>query len=248
MCIFNQHNPMYQSTYRPIEAAIFWCNLHRHQDYILDAAWGTRGQLIQCFRCWPDLNRHFNNIVDAITHGELPSILSNFKVPLTIADNCMHMSIRHVELQRWMVRYYPDQRPSFLFDSGFSCLFSEELCSTLSRRVDSLNIRYQLDQEKIAQLTSSLAELTNQLALAQAKLNDNSAPSPQSLANHKRLVGALMELFLGISPGGKCYSVFDSQSAIITAISAHNPTIRGLSKRALEKHFTACRRSLHEES
>lgn len=58
------------------------------------------------------------------------------------------------------------------------------------------------------------------------------------------IVGGLLGLLLGQSPGGKPQSVFKSQAAIIDALVATHPGKPGMSKRTLEEKLAAARRFL----
>lgn len=62
--------------------------------------------------------------------------------------------------------------------------------------------------------------------------------------SYLNIIGAMVELILGISPGGKPHSAFKSQSAIIEALLAHHPARPGISKRNLEEKFAEARRNI----
>ncbi len=63
----------------------------------------------------------------------------------------------------------------------------------------------------------------------------------QSLLN---IVGALVNLLLGTTPGGAKQSVFRSKAAIIEAILARHPALPGLTERTLQQKFADAKRSL----
>lgn len=64
------------------------------------------------------------------------------------------------------------------------------------------------------------------------------------------IIGGLLALMLGKSPAGKPQSVFNDQTAIISALLAHygegseQKTKQGITKRTLEEKFAAANRSL----
>ena len=58
------------------------------------------------------------------------------------------------------------------------------------------------------------------------------------------IIGALLHLILGKSPGGISHSVFKDQAAVIENLLATHPRTPGLSKRTLEEKFPAAKKSL----
>ncbi|NRF50357.1 hypothetical protein HRF68_22565, partial [Pseudomonas stutzeri] len=104
--------------YRPIEAAIQWAGLSRFERRILDVAKGmNRLPEHPELARWPQLRLNAERIYDALVHLDLPygkdGITSND--PALLDDP--GLTIRHVDLKAWMIRFYPDQRPVFLFDA-----------------------------------------------------------------------------------------------------------------------------------
>lgn len=109
--------PQAKVFYRPIEAAIQWAGLSRFERRILDVAKGmNRLPEHPELARWPQLRLNAERIYDALLHLDLPygknGITSND--PALLDDPSL--TIRHVDLKAWMIRFYPDQRPAFLFD------------------------------------------------------------------------------------------------------------------------------------
>ena len=102
--------------YRPIEAAIRWSGLLRFETRILDAMNGKGVPDLDDFPRWPMLRLNTERIFDALRNGELPygksGVTSNDPSFLDDPD----LTVRHVDLKAWMARFYPDQKPTFLFD------------------------------------------------------------------------------------------------------------------------------------
>jgi len=102
--------------YRPIEVAVRWAGLLRYEPVILATAPSARSisPSLNCPRR-SELQRCLDRIWDGLVNGELPygknGITSNDRALLDSAQ----LTIRHLDLQSWMRRYYPEQRPAFLF-------------------------------------------------------------------------------------------------------------------------------------
>ena len=103
--------------YRPIEASIRWCGLLRFEKRILSALAGRPLPDEGEFPRWPTLRLNAERILDALTHDELPRrIAGRADAPQTIALDDPALVVRHVDLRVWMARYYPGEKPAFLFD------------------------------------------------------------------------------------------------------------------------------------
>ena len=130
--------------YRPIEAAIRWSRLIRFETHILDTL-GTR-QIPDAgdFPRWPMLRLNTERMFDAIRNGDL----LYGKAGITCDDASLiddpGLTVRHVDLKTWMSRFYPDQRPAFLFDAIERRLHpavSIETVQTLLAEQEALKIR-----------------------------------------------------------------------------------------------------------
>src|SRR5687768_14538381 len=100
--------------YRPIEAAIRWSGLARHERQILSELNGT-SPYQHDFPAWPTLWLNTQRIYDAIINKELPCAINGLVAGGSISVEQPGLTVRHVELKAWMKRYYPDQKPEFLF-------------------------------------------------------------------------------------------------------------------------------------
>jgi len=102
--------------YKPIEAALRWCNLISHEIEILR---GTGNELfpgIGVFPQWPCLRANAEKIYDAILNGALPHGRDGRTVIHGDHVAKERLTIRHADLREWMAKHYPDQKPAFLFD------------------------------------------------------------------------------------------------------------------------------------
>ncbi|GAA4403165.1 hypothetical protein [Quisquiliibacterium transsilvanicum] len=77
-----------------------------------------------------------------------------------------------------------------------------------------------------------------------SRTGDTGQPSRRAETTYLNIIGGLIGLMLGKSPGGQPLSVYDSQAAIIAALLAHHEGKPGMSERSLEQKFAAAKRSL----
>lgn len=102
--------------YKPVEAALRWCNLISHEVAILR---GTGNELfpgVGVFPQWPCLRANAEKIYDAILNGGLPHGRDGRTVGPGDHVAKERLTIRHADLREWMAKHYPDQKPAFLFD------------------------------------------------------------------------------------------------------------------------------------
>jgi len=109
-------NPHAKAFYRPVEAAIRWCNLTAYEAKILEVAWRAPNTLKSAFPQWPCLHANTEMIFDAIQYGELPYGCLGIPVTAGTPVDHLHLTIRHTDLRGWMTHFHPNQKPTFLFE------------------------------------------------------------------------------------------------------------------------------------
>jgi len=242
----NSINPQAKTFYRPIDAALRWCNLIRFETQIVQVMWSCPEELKLLFPQWPCLQSNTEIICDAVRNGDLPYGCFGISVPRGTPVELNLLTIRHSDLRQWMQNYYPDQRPNFLFESADD-----------TRNKISLGVYFALQAERDALLRereSLLLQLQDvegdlrALGLEQESLksmvSSQGRLSERSEHTYLQIIGALLNTFLGSSPAGKPLSVFKSQAAIVDAVTARHNDIPGLSKRTLDEKFAAANRAL----
>ncbi|KAA8554054.1 MULTISPECIES: hypothetical protein [Pseudomonas] len=242
----NNFNPQAKIFYRPIDAALRWCNLIRYEAQVLQAAGSSPEKLRILFPQWPCLHANTEKIYDAVRHGELPYGYLGISVPLGTPVEPTLLTVRHSDLRYWMQIHYPDQRPVFLFSSvddtqdnislGVYFALQAERDALLRER-DALKRQLQ-DVEADLQALGLEQESLKTLVKTQGQLSDRSEHT------YLQIIGALINTVLDVSPAGKPLSVFKSQAAIVDALTARHNDISGLSKRTLDKKFAAANRAL----
>lgn len=242
----NNFNPQTKTFYRPIDAALRWCNLIRFETQIVQAACTCPERLKTLFPQWPCLYANTEKIHDAVRNGELPYGSFGISVPLGTPVEPSLLTVRHSDLRHWMQIHYPDQRPGFLFGSGDDTQgkISVGVYFSLQAERDALlreriNLKQQLrDVEADLQALGLEQESLKALVKTQGQL------STRSEHTYLQIIGALVNTVLDFSPAGKPLSVFKNQAAIVDAITARHKDISGLSKRTLDEKFATANRAL----
>ena len=244
MTLILPYNPNAKIYYRPLEAALRWCNLLAHEALILGQAATSVCLLDRLFPQWPCLRANTEKIYDGIQNGELPYGFMGKTVPpgTYVESNCL--TVRHIDLKQWMSDFYPDQKPDFLFNpierstySGitletFQILKAEH--ESLIKKFESQCLECQLKKDQPPEGSG----------LPRTSAIGSTQPSRRSEQANLNIIGALLKLLLGKSPSGRPYSSFKTQAAVISSILAHYPKRLGISERTLENKFAAARRSL----
>lgn len=110
-------NALQKPFYRPVEAAIRWCGLIADEAEIL-AGLNSSDMIPKTrdFPQWPCLQANTEKILDAIRNDEIP----HGRDGKTVSDGDhvapARLTVRHTDLRTWVAKYYPDQKPAFLFD------------------------------------------------------------------------------------------------------------------------------------
>jgi len=240
---FNPHTRIF---YRPIDAALRWCNLTRHEAEIIRVDDCCPENLGKLFPQWPCLRATTEVIYDAVRNGELPYGCLGISVPIGSYVEPYQLTIRHSDLRRWMQTHYPDQKPSFLFESSKDAYEKVSLGTFLALKADRDTILRELDT--LRQYHQDILRDLQAIGLERDELSSlvktHRHVSDRSEVTYQNIIGALVNLLLGHSPAGKPLSVFKNQAAIVDAVLARYGDVPGLSKRTLDEKFAAANRSL----
>lgn len=228
--------------YRPIDAAIRWAGLFRlRKDILANVQSRALPATLDCPRC-NELRLFTDRIYDAIFNGELPYGRNG----ITMRDESLwdspDLTVRHVDLKRWMLQTYPEQRPPFLFSR------TERIAHPLI----TVEAGHALLVEREA-LKSQLDLCRHQLQALQERLKQQDVPvtsgtlcplSDRAESTYLNVIGAILDVILGRTPSGTPYSRFSSQEAVISALIAHHGNLMGITERTLQAKFAKARRKL----
>lgn len=231
--------------YRPIEAAIRWSGLIRFETHILDAVDGKGFPDPGAFPRWPMLHLNTERIFDGLRNGELPYGKSGITCDDPSLLDDPGVTVRHVNLKAWMARFYPDQKPAFLFDNverQLHSAISVETVQTLLAEREALKARFAERERSFAILHEQHRSLCEQV---EGRNMMDSKVSPRGEGTYLNIIGGLLTLLLGNSPSGKPYSSFKTVESIISALLAHHEGRPGISERTLWAKFTEAKRHLN---
>ena len=232
--------------YRPIEAAIRWAGLLRHQQEILSAIPSPRNlPRTLDYPQWDELLLCLDRIYDAVINRELPY----GKNGVTLNDESLldstELTIRHIDLKRWMRAHYPELRPGFLFSRSeriaHPIITLETGQAMLVERLALQSVLAQCQRE-LRQLQERHDTLLKQSTVILA--SQECVTSDRAEATYLNIIGGMLALILGTSPSGKAYSSFRTQEAVVSALVAHHQSVMGITERTLNGKFASAKRRL----
>ena len=256
----NERSPLSKVYYRPIEAAIRWTRLWKQEREILAVLETKSLPEPSDFPQWPGLRLNAERIFDALRNGELAYGLNGVSAPPETPIDHPSITVRHVHLKAWMQRYYPEQRPSFLFSAlerSIHPAITIDDVRALTFERDSLKSLLAERDAEISALRVELRALLKSIdtgarhhSKASEATSRSGAPddalTPRAETTYLHIIGGLVSLVLGRSPSGQPYSSFHTQESIVSAMIAHCGELMGISERTLHAKFAAARRKLAE--
>ena len=243
-----EHLAAYHAYYPVPAAAMLWCNVppdemqeelnrispHAHIRGVFTHPY------IPCFqvRC--------KIIHDAIVSGALQASRENGKVTDDhIAPERRHVSREH--LKAWIAKEHPSDKPSFLFDAiERSTHTAINADSVRALQVDLDAARAALEKTRAAaqEANQELNAMRGERDSLRAMVERAAAPGGRAETTYLNIIGGLLGLMLGTTPGGQKGSAYDSQAAIISALLAHHGGKPGIADSTLEQKFADANRSI----
>jgi hypothetical protein len=237
-------NLLSKVAYRPIEAAIRWSGLAQYEAHILDVLDGRRLPEPVEFPQWPKLRLNAERIYDGVVNKELRVAINGVAITDGATADDPNYTVRHLDLKAWMSRFYPDERPAFLFsriERHTHPFMSLEAAQALFLERDALRLRSEQREHENQKLRTQLRAITARVTVTPEETN---ALSPRSETTYLHIIGAFLRLVLGQSPAGQPYSRFRTQEAIISALVALHGERLGITERTLQAKFAAAKRAL----
>lgn len=240
-------NALEKPFYRPIEAALRWCNLTAHETVILQRAGDKIIPAPSDFPQWPCLKANAEKVWDAIQNRELTYGRDGVTVPMGETVAKLRVTVRHTDLKAWMAKYYPDQKPKFLFDEIERKTHAAiDRDAFLSLQADRDALRTDLEKAKTwaTKIVGEMDAMRGERDSLRAMLEKQATPGARAETTYLNIIGGLLGLMLDTTPGGQKGSAYDSQAAIISALLAHHGGKPGIAGSTLEQKFADARRSI----
>lgn len=140
-------------------------------------------------------------------------------------------------------------KPAFLFDEierKTHTAINVDAFRALQADRDSLRTQLQKVQTDNENLGYQVAALQKQISVLEAKDKAGTEPSERSEKTYLNIIGGLLALLLGKSPTGKPQSVFENQSAVISALLGHYGHVKGMGDSNLEKTLAQANKTLKD--
>lgn len=233
--------------YRPIEAALRWCNLIAHETEILFRVGDDPLPGPGLFPQWPCLRANAEKVLAAALDGDLPYGRDGRTVPPGEMVAKHRLTIRHKDLKRWMLDHNPGQKPAFLFDEierQAHAAINADTFRALQADRDALRTRVENAVEAFRKLKQERDAIELERDSLRAMVDKAATVGDRAETTYLNIIGGLLHLMTGKSASGRAQSVFESQASIISALLAHHDGKPGISHRTLEDKFAAAKKSL----
>ena len=240
----NSCNTLERLYYRPIEAALRWCNLISHETQILDTMGAELLPLTGAFPQWPCLRLNTEKIWSAIHDGELAYGRDGKTVTQGETVRKDRMTVKHTDLRIWMQKTYPDQKPKFLFDEierSTHPAINADAFRALQADRDALKVRIDKAEEWAKATVAEKSALRAERDSLRAMVGRQESPGPRSETTYLNMIGAMLAMLLNPRPGR------DSSAAIIRELVSNYGDKPGISKASLENKFAEAVRSLQAD-
>ena len=221
--------------YKPIEAAIRWANISYEEEKILKCIGTsirpTMGELEQ----WPLVYLFSERIFDAIIHDELPVAKNGIRCKVEV-DN-PDLTVRHIDLRRWMAEYYPFENPCFLFTDA------KKFVSNGNDPHDRLY--YKVNQHSDCSDDFFVSNLPQESGEDSSFINGHQPDLKQRAENtYLSIIGAMLSIILNESSFETSQKRFKNQEALIYEMLERYPGYTGLSERTLRTKFAMAKRKI----
>ena len=241
-------NALEKPFYHPIEAAIRWCGLIEHEDRILEQLDGKFMPEAHQFRQWPCLRANTAKIIDGMQHGDLPYGRDGKTVPKGEQVATHRQTVRHTDLKNWMSKHFPDQKPAFLFDEierQTHAAYTAENFNLLRAERDAARSELERKQAQFQDLNSKYEGVLGERDSLKDIVEKMNNPGERAETTYLNIIGAFLDIVLGIDPKGEPYSSLKTQDSIISVMLGYHGGKPGISPRTLQDKFAAAKRSVN---
>jgi len=240
------------AVYSVPQAAALWCGVPEDQvaEIVNEASQLSPtglGRSIWSHASVPCLEPRSRAIAEAIEDGSLPHGREDGQ---TVSDDHVAYERRHFfgrDLKAWMVKAFPNEKPAFLFDDieqNSHTSISADAYRALKAEHDKLEKRLENAKSEFKILRDEKGAIESERDSLKAMTDKIGSPGERAESTYLNIIGAMLDLMLGKSPGGQAHSIFTSQSAVIQALLGHHEGKQGIAARTLEEKFAEAKRSL----
>ena len=168
-------NTLEKLYYRPIEAALRWCDLIGFESQVLAKVGAELLPRTDAFPQWPCLRLNTEKIWAAIQDGELQHGRDGKTVVTGETVRKDRITVKHTDLRTWMQKTYPDQKPKFLFDeierSTHSAINADTFRALQAER-DALKARIVKAEDWAKAMIAEKSDLQNQNSSLTAQVKE----------------------------------------------------------------------------
>ena len=168
-------NTLEKLYYRPIEAALRWCNLIGYESQVLAKVGAELLPPTDAFPQWPCLRLNTEKIWAAIQDGELQYGRDGKTVVPGETVRKDRITVKHTDLRTWIQKTYPDQKPKFLFDDierSTHSAINADTFRTLQADRDALKARIVKAEEWAKAMMAEKNDLQDQNASLAARVKE----------------------------------------------------------------------------
>ncbi|RUS67786.1 hypothetical protein CUZ56_00263 [Saezia sanguinis] len=231
MCDSNDNHCFIQRIYyRPIEAAIRWAGLIDQEREILHKINHHARPVYSEIASWPTVFLCNERIFDAIINKELPCGKNGVTCDIAYDDH--DLTVKHIDLKRWIHANYPFDKPAFLFDEA-----EREITTGINlHALQHLLANNYLLKQSVHQQVETIQNLEEKnLSLKENPL----VLKERSESTYLSIIGAMLDILVSNIPAH-----FTSQESIIDTLLTQYPGYPGLSERTLKSKFAAAKRKI----
>lgn len=234
------------------QAAALWCGVPEHQvPRIVEEATALShsglGRSIWTHPAVPCLEPRSRAIAEAIEDGSLPHGREDGQ---TVTGDHVAYERRHFfgrDLRKWMEKAFPNEKPAFLFDDierSSHTAISADAYRALKAEHDKLEKRLENAKSEFKKLRDEKDAIESERDSLKTMVDKIGSPGERAESTYQNIIGAMLDLMLGKSPGGQAHSIFTNQSAVIQALLGYHEGKQGIAARTLEEKFAEAKRSL----
>jgi len=237
-----------KTTYTILEAAVRLAGYFEQEPAIKECL-GASPNEQKCSQ-WPTLHLHLCRIHDAICHDELTCYqegiaYSGVGKHLPVDDP--NLTIRHVDLRKWIQSFYPYETHPFLFGPDYvPQTISERAFQVLRTELEAKEIELARSKESLNRLQTECESLSRQYGelaeMQKLEEAEKEGSSHRRVLSDLNIIDSLRLFLLGERIVGNPRTPFKSGNALIAALVKSFPQRPGMSARTLRARFAEANR------